>query len=707
MSATPNLTIGVVPVQQQGFSWSLTAGVEPAYHSITVPNGLSRRLEGVQNPTTIRLEADGGLDGTLKPTTLEFKNVWLLEPKKVDDYHVSWTLADNRFSLRGKLLYCSYNKTRAKNERRAGAAQATGTPAELRQDFDLFAAGRYLPWSVQADGKPWNVAQIIDLELAKLNIPYRRCGNIQQVYTVENVQMDGIDIFSALRSLLAMGRLEMSIDREGQVYVYSIDYWNKTDFDTLFDMQKYRKVSGQKMYYQDRSRIRPKNINVSFEKKIETWVCNSSSDSALWEADRTPLPLTEYLPVWTQEDILMRRVVGCENVISIPYPIIINGTEYKTGEWVQMWKYLAAIGITDAEVRTMWFSNALQITYATKLDLAEGLVSEKNQQVAANVVSAIKAHYRQVFRIDPYVMDQIESWDCRRCGVIDTYSHFSPPSPLFADYTIIPHARNPLVAKRTAGWASETYVWKTNTRDPYRINATAGTVTMVSQPLGIFRVSYPSTAFSALKDIVPFAVLNPLTRTINQANGSVGVGVLLPQNLEIDPDFTLNTIISVIWATDPATKTYFGPNKYYTEFFDFSAQNGKGPDINYQSRMEYARFALRELDAQGKTKNANGDPVNLGILNSIAKTEAAKIAHQYRDFPFGGCQMAGFVDFPVQANLSEVRFTFAPNRGAVTVFGFKPVVGPTNEQKLTQDAINFLHRHVSRSDAKNESGGGF
>jgi hypothetical protein len=510
-----------------------------------------------------------------------------------------------------------------------------------------------------------------------------------------------------LQNLLSKGRLELSIDRKGQVYVFSIDYWNKTDFDTLFDLQKFRKVSGSRMYYQDRSRVRPKNINVSFEKKTETWVCNSESDSALWEGDKTPLPLSENLPIWSSEDIRMRRVVGCENVISIPYPVTIDGREYKTGEYVQMWKYLEAVGITDAEVRTMWFSNALVMIYASRLDIAEGLVSEKNHQVAANVVGAIKAHYRQVFRIDPYIMDQIESWDARRCGVVDTYSHFSPPSPLFSDYTIIPHARNPLVAKRSAGWQSETYVWKTNIRDPYRTRATAGTIAVVNQPLGIFRTAYPSTVFSALKDIVPFGLQSPLTRTVNQANGSIGVGPFLPQSLVIDSDFTLNTIISVIWATDPITKAYYGGLKYYTEFFDFTGQGGKGPDINYQSRMEYARFAVKELDDTGKLKNSNGDPVNLGIINSIAKTEAAKIAHQYRDFPFGGCTLAGFVDFPVQANLSEVRFSFVPGHGGTTTFGFKPVVGPTNEQKLTQDAINFLHRHVSRADAKNESKGGF
>ena len=711
---TPLLTIGDVPVLQQGFSWSFTCGASPFMTTITVSNEQSEKIKTLVNPVTLKLEIDGTVGGTnFLPTTLIVQNVWVLEPIPINDWQTSWRLADNRYRYINRIVTCSYNKTRIKNSIIGAVPDTLGSPSELRKDFDTFREGRYLEWSIKGGEVPYTIQEILEKELAKLGIQVMPMPVDNESYYIENIEINAQPAPSALDYICGMGRYDISINRAGEVYAYNIDYYDLAKLDRLVNETENRKIGANKLYKQDRKRMRPQNITIFFEKKEEIWLTNSSSEveegSGISIQAGAPLPVSPKLPIWGQPDIdTFKRVVGVENVIQVPYPITIDGKEYKVGEWLPMWRYLRAIGITENEVRDYWFSNALETIYVERQHLLNLPRDVNNEAVWRGRIAAVRKHYRQIFRIDPLFMDTIESWDNRRIGVIDNYSRYTPPSPLFSNYTVLVKSRQPKVAKRTAGWENENYIYDINIKDPARALPTAGTIEMTSKPLGIFRISYPPTHFSALFDIIPFELDVAVKRGVGQ--GFLATQDFLLSATKIKKAFDMQTIISIIRgpAVQVPPPDVYDERRYYP--VPFLNTGGTAPEKFHLNRSEYARFALKELEFDPTTgqyfiKNPNIDPVNNTLIKALARSEASRIMHNYDDFPFGTITIGGILDMLVQANIASISINVGTS-GLQSSVAFKPVASFTIEQKSKQEVINYLHRHVSRADDRNLPTGG-
>ena len=138
--------------------------------------------------------------------------------------------------------------------------------------------------------------------------------------------------------------------------------------------------------------------------------------------------------------------------------------------------------------------------------------------------------------------------------------------------------------------------------------------------------------------------------------------------------------------------------------------------MNKTSRTEYARFGVAEISGSGTViKQAGGlkyPLVNKPIIESIAKGEAKRVYQQYQDFPDGQCMLGGLVLMNLFANLDRIEIIFSPGvqgqrsgGGLSTTYKFKAVQPFSLEQKVNQDCINYLHRHVSRSSDYNDLGG--
>lgn len=699
----PKVTIGGLPIPEQEFSWALTAGPSPYITDFWIPQHQYQQFLALKNPVTIQLEVTGGVRGQPDLQIIMFQNTWLLTPARVDEVQCIWRIADARYSWQGKKMSFCYNKTRIKNELGMVVASNEISPAKLREPYDTYSQGRYIPWTVQPNGKPWTVAQIIEREFAKLNIPFVNTNSQDLSFILENIEMEGEDIFRGIAYLLQLGRLNMSINPAGEAYIYSIfsyEYNNENVFSTY--IETLFKTHPGTIYKQDKRKIRPFAVDVHFKKEIETWF-TVGEVATTYTADQYKTqkvvgisPLTN---VWTYEDIADRRVVGLINVIQAPLQVTIDGKVIQIGEWVPMHKFLAAYGLTETQIRQGMFGGVLETTLAMSLYNPPAVPYDQAERIALHVCSAIKDSYRQTFMIEPYYMDRIDSWRPRRVSVINTFDRYSQVSPLFADYCVIPFLRNPAQAKGLATWNYEVYNWLVDTEDPKREKPTPGTVHVINQPLGIFRIGYPTPKNQTTNTIIPFGIED--SKLPLPAVGSTAPYLAASH---IKQTYSLATIMSVIWSVDkndsyvPNGANYSKESKYWSVPIGFGAEGEREfHPIEYYSNAENARFGINDPTF----------PVNYTFLQTLSYSEAARIMIGFKDFYAGVITGAGFVAAKPVANIKSVMYCFSPANGLETIIDMRdslPV--PMLEHNLKQEHIDFLRKHISRVDNANEARGG-
>jgi len=315
----PDIRIGGVPIQSQNFFFSMTSGVRPFIGTVLVPSGLNVQMESIKSPTSIQIAVTGGTRGEPDFQTYTWSNIYLLERRDADDINSIWTFADARWAWRGKKVYFSYNKTRTQNFRGIGVPINISDVdyAQLRNPFDRFSLGRYLDWSVD-NGKPWTVSEIIHLELQKLGVFLRSSALPTGGYILENIEMQGVDVYEALEDLLSKGRLNMALDLAGNPYIYSVDFFDQNGANKILSLLE-RKTRPGKIYITSKKRMRPKKINVRFEAFKEVRVIAGSS---IERVTGKPITIYDNPPVWTAQDrqSIPPRVIACENVIRVPYP---------------------------------------------------------------------------------------------------------------------------------------------------------------------------------------------------------------------------------------------------------------------------------------------------------------------------------------------------------------------------------------------------
>lgn len=699
----PKVTIGGLPIPEQEFSWALTAGPSPYITDFWIPQQQYQAFLSLKNPIDIQLELTGGVNGEPELNIITFQNIWLLTPARVDQNQCVWRIADARYSWQGKKMSFCYNKTRIKNELGMVTAPDEISPAKLREPYDTYAQGRYIPWTVQANGKPWTVAQIIEREFAKLNIPFVNT-NVQDLsFILENIEMEGEDIFRGITYLLQLGRLNLSITPSGQAYIYSIfsyEYAGVNVFETY--IRTLFKTHPGTIYKQDKRKIRPFAVDVHFKKEIETWFTvgevNTTCTADQYKTQKVVgiSPLTD---VWTYDDITERRVIGLINVIQAPLQVTIDGKLIQIGEWVPMHKFLAAYGLTETQIRQGMFGGILETALAMSLYSPPLVPYDQAERIALHVCSAIKDSYRQIFMIEPYYMDRIDSWRPRRVSVINTFDRYSQVSPLFADYCVIPFLRNPVQAKGLATWNYEVYNWLVDVEDPKREKPTPGSVQVINPALGIFRIVYPTPKNQTTNTIIPFGIEDsklPLP--------AIGATAPYLAASHLKQTYSLATIMSVVWSVDqndsfvPNGANYSKESKYWSVPIGFGAEGEREfHPIEYYSNAESARFGTKDPTY----------PVNYSFLQTLAYSEAARIMIGFKDFYAGVITGAGFVRATPVANIKSVMYCFSPANGLETIIDMRdslPV--PMLEHNLKQEHIDFLRKHISRVDNANEAKGG-
>lgn len=731
---TPKLTISGVPVMEQHFVWKKTPGTFPYITTIFVPKGdLNEQIRGLYNPVTIELVCTGGLNLATEEAKIKIENVYLLQEYEADNYTSAWQIADSRWAWRGKILTCSYNKTRLKNSSTGVVPEVITDPAQFRAQYDRFKEGRYLPWSVKGDGSTYTVGEILDIELSKAantgNLLYKPNDDITKGaggYILENVEYEGESLDAAIMDLLTQSRLSLSVDLQGFAYLYSIDFLDDRQASTQSFIQDFV-AQGQTMprtgpgilYKNDLKRVRPQYINVLFEKKFEVRVVGSDP---LPRNEKREKVLTAIPNVFTEQNISDRFVITAENVIPVMRATFseINQKTWQPGEYAPMQEFLSEINLVDGNpntiyrtgtadkyVRDLWFSGQMEQQFAQRLAVQTGGFLEQNYIYAYTLTQLVRQHYRQTYQISPIYLDQMLYWEAQRAAVVDNFSHYSPPSPLWANCCIVPMSKTPSVIKGTAAWRVMAYNLEIKKNDPLRATYTPGTIGVVNEQLGIFRVNYAQDINLRVAQIIPSSVdrlpsVSPadIDKTWETAN--------------LSQEHTMETLITVVWAAKSGSEDAFNfRNKYFSVPVNFGGIDPTSSFVfTYISKLESARYSARTnfnaVSALGVGFSAivggaigavpaTGDkPDNIDILQTIANAEATKINFRFKDRLVGKVVLAGFHDIDLFAHLKASEISFGRD-GLETTLSFADYpIQPQLEQILPQNTLNFLKRQIPR-----------
>jgi hypothetical protein len=731
----PELKIGGVPIQH-GFNWSFVPGAAPFRTTITVDNAISSQIAVLENPVTITGKWHGNIAGKDEFIDLSLQKIYIQEPRRINANQVAWELADRRREIVGHTVTIRANVTWRVNDMGSGLPDSVGdeTPAVLREQFDRFALYRYIPYTKNPlTDKPWTAHELL-LKVLRSEFDTVVDEGFDLGYIQENIIWEEIPSTQAITHLAALCRENVSVDKNGVVYVYpAVDIVSGAE--NVMPLER-PPLDGGIIYRADLSRIRPGQLIIKFPRLEEVRLVNVFNDpqaTVVQASENAPWPIAATDSntgiKYSQEDIDAGKVVGCQNVIQLPLDTEINTDEgpetFMRGTWVSMESYLPAVGLTDALVRKLWFGTMLEV-YHAGVDAEQGDL-EQLDPLKLQEAAAIRAHYRQSWQIDPYWVVRWTTWDTNRAGIIDSVTRYRLPTPLWANYCVVPKVRLPQHARYPGIWKQKAYNVLVKDDDEEQLEGvveesegkqtegafTAGKISKVDEKIGIFSVQYPRAVDQTVSEIIPSAVDN-LPEGSPDSNRMIFLGSRLKSW------HTLEAVISVTPAVKSKTVKLSSeqafergldeneseieeedPELAWLRFIINPKDAGKGPLVEFKSSIEVARYPiLRGLSGEQRQLSeealSQGLPINTGMLAAIAQVEANKIMHTFKD------RLSGYAVFPgvdvgklkLFGPCRAIKIIWSPTQGLRSEYDL--TIPPTPPDLVQQGVPEALQRFVQR-----------
>jgi hypothetical protein len=710
----PKIQIDNIDLPEQEVMIKIEAGSSFNTWTLIANNDIAKIVENqVHNPCSLTITSYNINGSEQREIISKFDKLWLLRIDRSHPYMVTLIIADNRYSLKGKLLNCAYNVTINKNQ--IGKLEnEINQPSDLKIDFDTFKRGRYALWSVKEDGSPYTMIEIVEKELNKMNIPIISSTEPENSYILENVEINNQEIYSGLNNLLKSARLTMSVTNSGDFYVFSVDEDRRFEGNKniLLDLQSKQSISKDVIYKGNNDRIRPNKINIKMNRFEECFLIYEKEDYSPGngffediefrkEKKEVQQKIVNGKPLWNNQEKDNMRVIALQNVIQLPYTIELGGKKYNQGEFFPIQKFLWYLGLNDKTVCENWFADRLIYIIYTKFLKEQGQETREKLYKYANMVSsAIHSSYLQLFMIDPFVIPYINYFTNRDLVILDNYSRYQTLAPVYADYTIIPHLRNPKIAKRLENWDNSIVNWDIEKEDPYRVQPTVQFFSIVNQDLGVIKIMFPSTIFSPFQEILPFKLKIPPSRAMGQSINNL---IALPSMLDkcvISEEYYLLIRASIAWKA----KETGSPEKYNNDkkFHIFSFPENKdlparGLEYTKFDPTLYAKFSMLRYTKTGEIDLQYDTFVNETITYSMAKSLRHMIKQQYRNYFKGRVLLAGYITMKLFSNINSVTHMFSPTKGTCTMYEANPYIPYTLEQVSDQILINKLHKQLLQS----------
>jgi len=480
---TPIVKLGQATLDASaGVSWGLTIGTTPYMTIIQMDRKEAEKVIGNRGKA---VDMTWIVDGM---PTLTVNGVYIIgEAPSQDPFRIGIAIADRRIWWRRKHIFHRFNIRRRSGERRRLDADGETWTQTAPTVDDI----TYAPWSLRGEKRAWSARQVLETVLEELEP-----GNWEIRGQFSEKHVDHVELDSAAPAALghALGMLagaQCFVGLNGKVYV--INRLDLQGVDALLGQLPPEMTIGTHPERVDQSASRPHRVSVLFgvEQEIrfdstiagDSRYANQGYEDKRWMQNVLPLP---------------------DATLTIGGKVKVQGTWVTFDEVLTAWAAnMAGSGapqLTDTLIRKWWHTDWMEAMYG-----ALGEISP-NANWAARI-AAVRAHYRQTYRINKRWMSRIFSLRPYRVGILDTETGTFAPSTVYAPYTIISNFKSwgtaliqQHIMRSFDGSASEDQAVSSNSR------SSPAVVQIMDPELGIIHFSYRTDLQGGWKQILPGAV---------------------------------------------------------------------------------------------------------------------------------------------------------------------------------------------------------
>lgn len=560
---SPDITFNGVPVDIPFFRWGLKGGGEPYHTTFTLLNDSAQAvLDTVTNSSVSVVCKNEHVEPAVQPW--EFSDLHVVRSRRVDEWNVELTLADNRVRFQELRFTGFFNLSREVNDvvtdsstvpRNTDARTAFRAtdflPHTLKKigsnEFFLPTLGFYGDGSLEAE--PWTALAAIRFILR--NWLRAQDSTAPDVFIevsdngrqLNNVHFEETKLFTALAQLLALAQANLYVHPDGSWFIYDVHATPFPDGVSLpggFEGSGYVEASNFDF-------VRPQNLRIKFPKAFDYHVFFEDTGGGT--------------AVQSEVDALQQL----ENVVQLPDSV----GDYERGEWVTVETALALWNADGWENGQSLTIDDLRRKFWSKRAVRELCMIDRitlNPKLSTRL-STLKGCYRQVFKLPAYLMGFIREWDTTLAATIDPISGTRVSSPVWQDFAYIASTR--------IGGDGDQEIMAANVPHPFRVTANSVAVfrsdlwdlpqapaklRMLDQNVGVFRVVFDEHELGGDRKMYLYADFSTVEEEKTYGDSVFRNRSNLDQ-LVWNARFRLDTVIRIVPIT---------PDMYLTRAVDMS-----------------------------------------------------------------------------------------------------------------------------------------
>lgn len=692
---TVSVTFNEQSIDVPFFRWGLMGGTRPYTGTFMLTNAAADTFLNASKDRPVTLVCDNEhVEPAVAPW--KFSDLYITRTRRLDEWHVEVTLADNRSRFDDLRFTGFFNISRQVNDvvtaddtipRNTDARTAFRStdflPHTLKNGFaSIFhKPTRFFYESVPDVGVPWTAFTAVEYLLTRWlpsqdssapAVVFEATDNGRQL---NNVYYEETRFFTCLSQLLALAQVNLYVDTEGKWVVYDV---HAAPFPAGLPVPGGVEGAGVVEPSVYKYTV-PKNLRIKFPKAFDYHVFYEETGDA------------------TDAVSDLDALQQLENVLPLPDSV----GDYERGEWVTINEALSlwnADGWANGSTLTL---EDLRRKFYSKRAVRSLCMADRLHPVPklATRLSVLKSHFRQVFRLPPFLLGFLREWDVTLTATADPITGTRVSSPVWQDFAYIANTR--------AGGPEDTEMLVGNVPHPFRVTANSVAVfrddlwdleqapaklRMIDATIGVFRVVFDESELGSDKKMYLTAEFSTVEEEKTYGD-SVFIGRSNLETVTWNEKFRLDTVIMVVPMT---------PDMYLEKTVDMSsvAPSSLGQTEYTATAPKFYDYVARDVEAKyqwlfgttGVEINDGGFSItrpllaNLRMVEAVAEATAKQLiptfadriegvfrSHQYipqRDRPLGNKYL---VEFHMDAkSVVEIVTTFLPVASARDRYEFLP-----------------------------------
>jgi hypothetical protein len=478
-TATRVTYAGTPLLAARGISWSLMGGTQPFTTAVDVHASAAQSMsEMVGRSASLTITSETA-------DTRTIKDVFVVgETGSLQPFTRTFILADKRWKWNRTHVRRTYN-----DPKRTGNRRVVGDgPEEIAQVLDIYT---YRKYSLDGESRKWTALRMIEDVLTRVvgaggfTFDQRPSRDLP----VERLDIDDPGDVAIGRALAHVPGFDVYVAHDGIVHVF--DTLGLEAGETLLRTAGHAVVGedvAKKSVLRD---IRPSSVTVLFNREVELRF-DSLTESSTVTVESGQLYCDNVMP---SPDLTISGVPGFTGSVS-------RGTFVPIRDLITAWNNDRPSGtpaMTLDSIRRMWFVGLDQYAEHGKQ------VPDVNWVAR---VGALRAHFRQTYRISKDWMERIKSLRSYRVAVIDPVTGARAPAFVASDYCVEPTDKARIKAGKSSkdvfGWMN-VQGWAESLSDAIQAPAV---VQILDEDLGVFRVDYVPNLIGLTSTTHPSLVVN-------------------------------------------------------------------------------------------------------------------------------------------------------------------------------------------------------